>query len=333
MRPAPTSPDVRYICTGTIVSPHVVLTAAHCVDPSVTGPGQLGIFAGNDLDDAEQVADASRLFTAKKSAFDPDFDSKSLYGGHDIGVIVTSKALPSTPVPIRRAPIGSDDIGAAIRVVGAGKTVASDDSSTGRLFEFSSSIGGIDDWRLIVGDETLCGGDSGGPSFLVENGRDVLVGVHSFGEHATTCTGRSYDERVDVHADFVDLQIKSADPDFEPENVTLPDDGGTGVTEVATPDASPAASSEPAKSGCAMRPPHEATGSMPLGLLALGLVVARRRARSLPTSRRFKTASIAIPAERSASACKNPETPAPTTSARRIPIRCHTRPTVATDSK
>src|SRR5579864_2132107 len=38
------------LCTGEVVSPHVILTAAHCVDPDVVGTGNtFYIYTGNDI--------------------------------------------------------------------------------------------------------------------------------------------------------------------------------------------------------------------------------------------------------------------------------------------
>jgi secreted trypsin-like serine protease len=34
------TPETSFTCTGTVVSPHVLLTAAHCLDPRTVGDGQ-----------------------------------------------------------------------------------------------------------------------------------------------------------------------------------------------------------------------------------------------------------------------------------------------------
>jgi hypothetical protein len=283
-RSSPTATDVRLLCTGTIVSPHVVLTAAHCVDPRVTGSGQLGVFTGSDIDDPTQANDPKRFFTAKGSMFDPAFDPANVppAGGDDIGVIVVRTPLPGTPVPINRDALGQDAAGSQVRLVGAGKTDPSTDSS-GKVFELRSAITSVDDAHLVFDGSmgTLCGGDSGGPTLLERSGKEVVVGVHSYGEHATSCTGRSYDERVDVHAaSFVDAQMKAADPDFQPENVSPmpasgdPNDAGAEAEPPAVAAASPTTTT---KSGCAVG--HGAPGreaATALAVLGVALLARRR---------------------------------------------------------
>ena len=74
MRANATSSDVKIVCTGTIVAPHVVLTAAHCLDPRVAPAGQYGVFTGDDSTDPTEWSDSTNFFTAKETHFDPKFD-------------------------------------------------------------------------------------------------------------------------------------------------------------------------------------------------------------------------------------------------------------------
>ena len=84
---AQTSATQGSICTGEVVSPHMVLTAAHCVDPAVlkTSSAVFSIFLGSDLNDAAQVNDPANFIAASSTDFDPLFDVNQLGGGHDIG--------------------------------------------------------------------------------------------------------------------------------------------------------------------------------------------------------------------------------------------------------
>jgi len=123
----------------------------------------------------------------------------------------------------------------------------------------------------------MCEGDSGGPTLATLNGREVVVGVHSFVEHDTSCTGDNYDERVDKYAStFVDPFIEAADPGFLESQITdvdaAVDDGDASAASAA-----PSSSS----SGCSISRASPKDGSNALfacgALVALAASLRRRR--------------------------------------------------------
>lgn len=171
-------------CTGTLIAPNVVLTAAHCIPSSGVqfGVSQDTLFASRDAVE-EIVARSYRT---------------GLFDGGDIALIRLSSDAPAgiEPIPLHRAPITDDDIGRAIRLVGYGIDAA---GVFGTRRQITVAIGGYSDRLITVGEanNTSCYGDSGGPAFLDVDGTEQVAGVTSFG--AGGCTSSAEYTRVDVY--------------------------------------------------------------------------------------------------------------------------------------
>jgi hypothetical protein len=183
--------DDTLVCSGTVIAPQAVLTAAHCV----MGEMLPEVAIGDTLAGAVRHASLAALV-------DPDFDPTSL--DHDLAIVIVEPTLGVAPLPYATtldAPPGS-----TIRVVGYGWTVANDPSPAERRTG-TSVVDSIDDLRLVshAAPSQACEGDSGGPA-LVGN---ELVGVASSGD--PSCTQFARHTRVDVKADFIaDVLARSA---------------------------------------------------------------------------------------------------------------------------
>ncbi len=181
-------------CSGTVIGPHAVLTAAHCVTGTLPE-----IALGDTL--------ATAVRQAVIAAFvHPAFDAQTL--DHDIAVLVVDPPLAIAPMPYATALFA--DAGASIRIVGYGWTVAGDTSPAVRRTG-TSQIDSIDGLRIVShgAPEQACEGDSGGPALLDAGGGEQIVGVASSGD--TTCTQLAKHTRVDTHADFIaDVVARSA---------------------------------------------------------------------------------------------------------------------------
>jgi hypothetical protein len=209
--------------SGALVSPHVVLTCGHCVDPQGS-PRNFVYFGSSYLDGGVTIA-------VERAYPHPGYVSGA-FPNVDIGIVVLKSAANVTPVHIEKTVLDGGVVGAPLRIVGFGATSPS-------VPEFSKMqvtvpLTGIDPNYLLVGP-AICAGDSGGPGFLdAGQGQEVIAGVVSWHTaNGTGCGGKGGLARVDLHAEWIQAQIDAAeDGGVQGE----PPDGGNAGPDGGAPD-------------------------------------------------------------------------------------------------
>ena len=190
-----------YLCTGTIVTATKILTAAHCVDPDVIGPGYIHeVMLGSPFG-------AGGTLAVSATAFDSAFDVNNLQNGHDVAVVTLAAATAITPIPFNTGALGS---GTGVRIVGYG-TNNHTGGGAGTKRTANTSIVGTSSTLLHIGQTSrqTCHGDSGGPALKTINGVETIVGLTSYGSDLPffQCFGGGYDTRVDAYTAFINANL------------------------------------------------------------------------------------------------------------------------------
>jgi V8-like Glu-specific endopeptidase len=201
------------LCTGEIVSPHVVMTAAHCTDPAEVGSGvTFEVFIGSDMNGAEGQ-DPSKWLAVQATDYNQSFNSNNVTQGNDVGVVVLKSATTITPLAMNTTAMSQSLVGQTIRIVGFGNNNGTQGTGAGTKRQTTTPLSSFDSQFVNFGTSThdTCQGDSGGPAFMTIGGVEVIVGVTSFGPSG--CAGGATDTRVDtVAAPWIDQYIQKYDP-------------------------------------------------------------------------------------------------------------------------
>ncbi len=214
-----------FLCSGTVVSPDVVLTAGHCAEDLQTGATDVAadyqVTTSTQTDSSGgQVSGVAQVIP------DPQFDPTTLTGDAALLVLSTPTTAPPVALASDPADAGLYGGGTATIITGWGVDDSAGDLPSELMYGYStiqstdycateaaeleadfdpgSELCAID----APGDaDGTCHGDSGGPILATVDDAWVELGITSFGAANCDTDHPGYFTRVDAIAPWIESEI------------------------------------------------------------------------------------------------------------------------------
>jgi secreted trypsin-like serine protease len=201
--------DGRLHCTGTVIGPSTILTAAHCVQGYENQIGKFSFLIGSNIVQPTfgPVKISGYAYPTGEQGF--KFNQSSLED--DIALLYLPTPAQIVPALLHLGSPAWEDIlskGTSLIFVGFGYDVIENEKiGVGIKREAAWAINSVENRRVYfsVPGKNTCKGDSGGPAFMILGGKRIQVGITSGG--APDCS-TGFETRVDAFQSWLKGRIK-----------------------------------------------------------------------------------------------------------------------------
>jgi len=212
---------IEWFCTGVLIHPGIVVTAAHCIEP---GGGYVVALRTNNQNSLR----SAEIINVRKTNVHPGYLSTQKF--NDIAVLVLQNNA-QTP-PVRCATSGEINSAAEVELVGFGNDDVQSTKGFGIKRKVEVEIISIrtdvnqdlnaeealhdyeSDLEFVAGGKGFdtCNGDSGGPVYITIDGNRVVAGLTSRGSASgfNPCGDGGVYTRIDVHQGFIQSFISNS---------------------------------------------------------------------------------------------------------------------------
>jgi hypothetical protein len=211
-------PQKEFLCSGSIISEDIVLSAAHCKDPSFIRLGRA---------DLQEANPSFQMIEVSGSDNHPCYDYRTTEGdryGFDLKIVRLKNPVPANwpvnnnlPDDQLQIPLESELVGSGFGATSSSQTQTN--YNVLRKATFASKTDQTFSQLLIhmvggpgrVFGRSLCYGDSGGPTFLVKDQKLIQIGVNSgsAGDPQVTCMDGSRIVDLRAHKKWILETVKN----------------------------------------------------------------------------------------------------------------------------